>query len=162
MIKEADTIPHKAIAVPPQFAIELCERVESHKNLKPTWWCSYSFLFDDNNEKVISEFLNYCIRIARKYKTHIFPVMSVGRLPGKRGHIHAVICADAYLNYKQLHSNWRSGFSQQNLYRRGEKGIEYLCDHSRTHRYVQGITPLCPCAGTCRKRGCVYLRGREY
>ena len=66
VIKEADTIPHKAIAVPPQFAIELCERVEAHKNLKPIWWCSYSFLFDDNNEKEISEFLNYCIGVVKR------------------------------------------------------------------------------------------------
>ena len=154
-------IEHKAVPVPPSFAIQLCESVENHKNLKPIWWCSYSFRFDMSNEDVISEFLNYCIRISRKYKAHIYPVMSIGRIPGESPHIHAVICSDAYLNYDQLHKNWRSGFSKQNLYRSGEKAVEYLCDHTRTHRYVQGITPICPNSGKCRKRGCVYARGRE-
>jgi hypothetical protein len=151
---------HNPTRVSKQYARDLAEDVHRFKNLKPIWWAHYGFKYHESDEAVVKEFSNYCVRVARQTGAHIYPVYSIGRIQGSRPHIHCVLCADRYVNYRDVHI-WRSGNSEQTLYKDELPGIEYLCDYSRSHRLVIGVSPFCPNKGSCRRRGCVYARGRE-
>ena len=148
------------IRVSKDYALGLKVELESFKNFKPIWWAHYGFRFDLSDDEVIREFSNYCVRVARNTGAHILPIYSIGRLPGAKPHIHCVFCADHYVKYRDVHI-WRSGVSEQVLYDELQPGIEYLCDYSRSHRLVEGVRPFCPSKGKCRRKGCVYERGRE-
>ncbi len=155
------TPTHRPIRVSKDYARALKVEVESFKNFKPIWWTYYSSRVGCSDVQIIKEFSNYCVRVARNTGAHILPVYSIGRIPGKRPHIHCVMCADHYIDYRDLHGPWRSGFSEQKLYNSRKQGFQYLCDYERTHRLVVGVQPFCPNKGKCKRRGCVYARGRE-
>jgi hypothetical protein len=158
---EKNTLIHKPVRVPRAYARDVTADVMAFKNLKPDWFAEYSWRFNVSDEDAITEFRNYCIRVARQTGSHILPVYSLGRIAGKGPHIHAALCAERHLKYSEVHI-WRSGVSEQKLYDRSKPGIEYLCDYSRSHKFVMGVYPYCPRKGSCRRRGCVYQRGREY
>ncbi len=151
---------HSPIRVNKAYAAGILAEVKAFKNLKPDWFASYTFRYGVKDEEAIAEFRNYCIRVARQTGSHILPVYSLGRIAGSAPHIHAVLCSERHLTYRDVHI-WRSGTSEQKLYDPSKPGIEYLCDYSRSHKFVIGVSPYCPRKGSCRRRGCVFQRGRE-
>ena len=148
------------VIVNKEFAHQLTASVENYINVRPMWWCEYDFRYVMSEQKAIAEFNNYIMRITRSTKAHILPVASIGIKNCGLPHIHAVICADRRLVYRDVH-NWRSGFSEQREYQFGNTGIEYLCDYARGHKYIPDYTPFCRHRGKCSSRGCVYQRGKD-
>jgi len=144
------------------FAEQLTRVVETHRNLKPLWFCEYDFRYQVTEEEAIAEFTRYQLKVSTKIKPHLLAVPSVGEKAG-RIHLHAIMCGDGEITYRDLHKWWRSGHSYQSLYRFGDTGIEYILDVSRGHRYLEGFTPFCRHRGKCGgRKGCVYHRGKEY
>ncbi len=145
-----------------EFAERLKSVVETHINLKPLWFCEFDFRFNPTEAEAIAEFTRYQIKVATNIKPHLLSIPSVGLKDGRR-HLHAIICGDGEITYRDLHKRWRSGHSYQQTYRFGDTGIEYICDISRGHKFIEGFTPFCNHRGKCGgRKGCVYQRGKEY
>ena len=127
---------------------------------KPAWWTTSTFKLGYSEEQALKIWKRYCVFVAQKSKAHIVPIAAIGIDEKKRVHIHAVILTDKRVKYRQLHKLWKSGFSEQKLYRNGEGAIPYTLNH---HSYIPISEPFCPGQNVCRgSRGCFHLRKKNH
>ncbi len=133
---------------------------ENNETYKVQWFVTKTFSRKTTIGNGIKQFCLWCDDVADKTGAHVCPIASIHRDEKRRVHIHGAILADRRIKYREVHNNWRCGYSWDALYEKGRGGINYLLTD---HRYIPFHKPFCPGSSRCRRsRGCVALLNDDW